>query len=65
MIYENKIKKLMDNIHEHKTENMKLKAEIVALKEDIRQLENQNTFLENYNSRLLYAMKRSKWRISS
>ena len=57
MLYENTIQKLKDELTNMKTENMKLKADVVTLKDEIRELKNDKTFLESYNSRLLYSVK--------
>lgn len=57
MLYENRIKKLKDEITNYKNDNMKLQAEVLTLKDKIRELNNEKTFLESYNSRLLYIVK--------
>lgn len=57
MLYENRIQKLKDELNEIKTNNMKLQSEVLTLKDEIRELKNDKTFLESYNSRLLYTVK--------
>lgn len=57
MLYENKVQKLKDELNATKIENMKLKADVVTLRDEIRVLKNEKTFLESYNSRLLYTIK--------
>jgi len=59
MLYENTIQKLKEEIINIKTGNMKLQAEVVTLKDEIRCLKNDKTFLENYNSRLLYTLRKN------
>ena len=59
MLYENTIQKLKNEIINIKTRNMKLQAEVVTLKDEIRCLKNDMTFLENYNSRLLYSLRKN------
>jgi len=51
------ILKIKDELNNTKNENMRLKADIIMLKDQIRVLNNDKTFLENYNNRLLYVMK--------
>lgn len=51
------ILKFKDELNKTKNENVRLKADILLLKDQIRVLNNDKTFLENYNNRLLYVMK--------
>lgn len=59
-----------------KHENANLKANLITLKDEIRMLKNDNTFLESYNNRLLTTIRTKivpgdiyknsrKWRQSS
>lgn len=76
MLYDNIVQKLKEELNHTKIDNMKLKADIEMLKDEIRLLKNDKTFLESYNSRLLYTVKTKivpdemyresrKWRQSS
>lgn len=65
MYYDNIVQKLKDELNATKNDNMKLQTDIITLKDELRVLNNEKNFLENYNNRLLYIVKTEEWRQSS
>ena len=58
MLYENKMKQLTVQLNEMKVLNMRLQAEIVQLRDEIRVLSNEKVYLESYNHRLLHTIRK-------